>query len=114
MITLLVFVVYSDKPIQLNVFSIQYLNSGAGGLAGAFVHEKHAHTIKPAWVSSFDYSFMMIKLIFINNMLNLHKFFKELPLRIWIDYNYFTTLLTMICLSEINAFQRIQLVEQEI
>ncbi|XP_032712028.1 kynureninase isoform X3 [Lontra canadensis] len=28
--------------------SYKYLNSGAGGLAGAFVHEKHAHTIKPA------------------------------------------------------------------
>lgn len=34
--------------IHFNFFSIQYLNSGAGGLAGAFVHEKHAHTIKPA------------------------------------------------------------------
>ncbi|KAH0520836.1 Kynureninase [Microtus ochrogaster] len=30
--------------------SYKYLNSGAGGLAGAFVHEKHAHTIKPAAV----------------------------------------------------------------
>nr|XP_042131184.1 kynureninase isoform X3 [Peromyscus maniculatus bairdii] len=28
--------------------SYKYLNSGAGGLAGAFVHEKHTHTIKPA------------------------------------------------------------------
>lgn len=28
--------------------SYKYLNSGAGGLAGAFIHEKHAHTIKPA------------------------------------------------------------------
>uniref|UniRef100_A0AAR2L5U9 Kynureninase n=1 Tax=Pygocentrus nattereri TaxID=42514 RepID=A0AAR2L5U9_PYGNA len=26
----------------------QYVNSGAGGLAGAFVHEKHADTVKPA------------------------------------------------------------------
>nr|XP_020447912.1 kynureninase [Monopterus albus] len=26
----------------------KYLNSGAGGLAGAFIHEKHKHTIKPA------------------------------------------------------------------
>lgn len=100
--------------MQLSLFSSQYLNAGAGGLAGAFVHEKHAHTIKPAWVSSFDYSLMMIKLLFINNMLNLHKFFKMLPLRIWIDYNYFTTLLTIICLSGINAFQRVQLFEQEI
>uniref|UniRef100_A0A8C5H993 Kynureninase n=1 Tax=Gouania willdenowi TaxID=441366 RepID=A0A8C5H993_GOUWI len=28
--------------------SYKYINSGAGGLAGAFVHEKHKHTIKPA------------------------------------------------------------------
>ncbi|KAI1884902.1 hypothetical protein AGOR_G00214670 [Albula goreensis] len=28
--------------------SYKYLNSGAGGLAGAFIHEKHAHTVKPA------------------------------------------------------------------
>jgi len=27
---------------------IQYVNSGAGGLAGAFIHEKHAHTVRPA------------------------------------------------------------------
>uniref|UniRef100_A0A2K5JSX7 Kynureninase n=1 Tax=Colobus angolensis palliatus TaxID=336983 RepID=A0A2K5JSX7_COLAP len=27
--------------------SYKYLNAGAGGIAGAFVHEKHAHTIKP-------------------------------------------------------------------
>ncbi|KAF3688383.1 Kynureninase [Channa argus] len=27
--------------------SYKYLNSGAGGIAGAFVHEKHKHTIKP-------------------------------------------------------------------
>uniref|UniRef100_A0AAR2K0A4 Kynureninase n=1 Tax=Pygocentrus nattereri TaxID=42514 RepID=A0AAR2K0A4_PYGNA len=26
----------------------KYVNSGAGGLAGAFVHEKHADTVKPA------------------------------------------------------------------
>ncbi|XP_061788314.1 kynureninase [Nerophis lumbriciformis] len=25
----------------------KYLNSGAGGLAGAFIHQKHQHTIKP-------------------------------------------------------------------
>uniref|UniRef100_A0AAX7VPH7 Kynureninase n=1 Tax=Astatotilapia calliptera TaxID=8154 RepID=A0AAX7VPH7_ASTCA len=25
----------------------KYINSGAGGLAGAFIHEKHKHTIKP-------------------------------------------------------------------
>ncbi|KAM3585339.1 uncharacterized protein V6R79_014923 [Siganus canaliculatus] len=28
--------------------SYKYLNSGAGGLAGAFVHEKHNDTVKPA------------------------------------------------------------------
>uniref|UniRef100_A0A7N5ZTT9 Kynureninase n=1 Tax=Anabas testudineus TaxID=64144 RepID=A0A7N5ZTT9_ANATE len=28
--------------------SYKYLNSGAGGIAGAFVHEKHKDTIKPA------------------------------------------------------------------
>uniref|UniRef100_A0A8C9RCV1 Kynureninase n=1 Tax=Scleropages formosus TaxID=113540 RepID=A0A8C9RCV1_SCLFO len=28
--------------------SYKYLNSGAGGLAGAFVHEKHTHSVKPA------------------------------------------------------------------
>ncbi|XP_039907465.1 kynureninase isoform X2 [Simochromis diagramma] len=27
--------------------SYKYINSGAGGLAGAFIHEKHKHTIKP-------------------------------------------------------------------
>ncbi|KAI2663180.1 Kynureninase [Labeo rohita] len=26
----------------------KYVNSGAGGLAGAYIHEKHAHSIKPA------------------------------------------------------------------
>ncbi|XP_056315285.1 kynureninase [Danio aesculapii] len=26
----------------------KYMNSGAGGLAGAYIHERHAHTIKPA------------------------------------------------------------------
>ncbi|KAG9349146.1 hypothetical protein JZ751_029468, partial [Albula glossodonta] len=30
------------------LFASGYLNSGAGGLAGAFIHEKHAHTVKPA------------------------------------------------------------------
>ncbi|XP_041834355.1 kynureninase [Melanotaenia boesemani] len=28
--------------------SYKYINSGAGGIAGAFIHEKHKHTIKPA------------------------------------------------------------------
>nr|XP_038960049.1 kynureninase isoform X2 [Rattus norvegicus] len=35
--------------------SYKYLNSGAGGLAGAFIHEKHAHTIKPALVGWFGH-----------------------------------------------------------
>ncbi|XP_051568132.1 kynureninase-like isoform X2 [Myxocyprinus asiaticus] len=29
--------------------SYKYVNSGAGGLAGAFIHEKHIYTIKPAF-----------------------------------------------------------------
>ncbi|KAB0392810.1 hypothetical protein E2I00_008641, partial [Balaenoptera physalus] len=36
-------------------FSYKYLNTGAGGLAGAFVHEKHAYTIKPALVGWFGH-----------------------------------------------------------
>uniref|UniRef100_A0A8I3WSK6 Kynureninase n=1 Tax=Callithrix jacchus TaxID=9483 RepID=A0A8I3WSK6_CALJA len=35
--------------------SYKYLNAGAGGIAGAFVHEKHAHTIKPALVGWFGH-----------------------------------------------------------
>ncbi|XP_053452898.1 kynureninase isoform X1 [Nycticebus coucang] len=35
--------------------SYKYLNSGAGGIAGAFVHEKHTHTIKPALVGWFGH-----------------------------------------------------------
>ncbi|XP_028608031.1 kynureninase [Grammomys surdaster] len=35
--------------------SYKYLNSGAGGLAGAFIHEKHVHTIKPALVGWFGH-----------------------------------------------------------
>lgn len=35
--------------------SYKYLNSGAGGLAGAFVHEKHAYTIKPTLVGWFGH-----------------------------------------------------------
>ncbi|XP_006880810.1 PREDICTED: kynureninase [Elephantulus edwardii] len=35
--------------------SYKYLNSGAGGLAGAFVHGKHARTIRPAIVSWFGH-----------------------------------------------------------
>ncbi|XP_039351051.1 kynureninase isoform X4 [Mauremys reevesii] len=31
--------------------SYKYLNSGAGGLAGAYIHEKHSQTIKPAFFS---------------------------------------------------------------
>ncbi|XP_078538617.1 kynureninase isoform X3 [Lissotriton helveticus] len=43
--------------------SYKYLNSGAGGLAGAFIHEKHAQTIKPAltgwWSHEFNTRFKM-------------------------------------------------------
>ncbi|XP_066201575.1 kynureninase [Saccopteryx leptura] len=35
--------------------SYKYLNAGAGGLAGAFVHEKHAGKIKPALVGWFGH-----------------------------------------------------------
>ncbi|XP_038607389.1 kynureninase [Tachyglossus aculeatus] len=35
--------------------SYKYLNSGAGGLAGAFIHEKHAHTVKPTLVGWFGH-----------------------------------------------------------
>ncbi len=34
--------------ISVGVCFIQYVNSGAGGLAGAYIHEKHAHSVKPA------------------------------------------------------------------
>ncbi|XP_023370807.1 kynureninase [Otolemur garnettii] len=49
------YLLYLGKPIQFNFFSIQYLNSGAGGIAGAFVHEKHTHTIKPALAGWFGH-----------------------------------------------------------
>uniref|UniRef100_A0A8D0L694 Kynureninase n=1 Tax=Sphenodon punctatus TaxID=8508 RepID=A0A8D0L694_SPHPU len=43
--------------------SYKYLNSGAGGLAGAYVHEKHSQTIKPAligwWGHEFKTRFLM-------------------------------------------------------
>lgn len=43
--------------------SYKYLNSGAGGLAGAFIHEKHAQTIKPAlrgwWSHEYNTRFKM-------------------------------------------------------
>lgn len=35
--------------------SYKYLNAGAGGLAGAFIHEKHAYTVKPALVGWFGH-----------------------------------------------------------
>ncbi|XP_023577190.1 kynureninase isoform X2 [Octodon degus] len=35
--------------------SYKYLNSGAGGIAGAFIHEKHANTVKPALVGWFGH-----------------------------------------------------------
>lgn len=43
--------------------SYKYINSGAGGIAGAFVHEKHKRTIKPAlmgwWGHSLKTRFLM-------------------------------------------------------
>ncbi|XP_053138792.1 kynureninase isoform X1 [Hemicordylus capensis] len=43
--------------------SYKYLNSGAGGLAGAFIHEKHSQTAKPAligwWGHEFKTRFLM-------------------------------------------------------
>ncbi|XP_044525834.1 kynureninase [Gracilinanus agilis] len=35
--------------------SYKYLNSGAGALAGIFIHEKHAYTMKPALVGWFGH-----------------------------------------------------------
>ncbi|XP_007894553.1 kynureninase isoform X2 [Callorhinchus milii] len=47
----------------------KYLNSGAGGLGGAFIHEKHAHNIKPTltgwWSHKMETRFQM------DNVLNL-------------------------------------------
>ncbi|KAM4697902.1 kynureninase [Rhinophrynus dorsalis] len=37
--------------------SYKYLNSGAGGLAGAFIHEKHSHTIKPSLIGWWGHEF---------------------------------------------------------
>ncbi|KAF7711169.1 kynureninase isoform X1 [Silurus meridionalis] len=41
----------------------KYMNSGAGGLAGAYIHEKHAYTVKPAllgwWGHKLDTRFQM-------------------------------------------------------
>ncbi|XP_063789801.1 kynureninase isoform X2 [Pseudophryne corroboree] len=37
--------------------SYKYLNSGAGGLAGAFIHEKHSFTIKPSLVGWWGHEF---------------------------------------------------------
>uniref|UniRef100_K7GE71 Uncharacterized protein n=1 Tax=Pelodiscus sinensis TaxID=13735 RepID=K7GE71_PELSI len=43
--------------------SYKYLNSGAGGLAGAYIHEKHFQTIKPTligwWGHEFKTRFLM-------------------------------------------------------
>uniref|UniRef100_A0A8C0BHB0 Kynureninase n=1 Tax=Buteo japonicus TaxID=224669 RepID=A0A8C0BHB0_9AVES len=43
--------------------SYKYLNSGAGGLAGAYIHEKHSQSIKPAligwWGHDFKTRFLM-------------------------------------------------------
>ncbi|XP_068014770.1 kynureninase isoform X3 [Melanerpes formicivorus] len=37
--------------------SYKYLNSGAGGLAGAFIHEKHSRSIKPALIGWWGHEF---------------------------------------------------------
>lgn len=37
--------------------SYKYLNSGAGGIAGAFIHEKHSGTIKPSLVGWWGHEF---------------------------------------------------------
>nr|XP_056717435.1 kynureninase isoform X2 [Euleptes europaea] len=43
--------------------SYKYLNSGAGGLAGAYIHEKHSQTVKPVltgwWGHEFKTRFLM-------------------------------------------------------
>ncbi|KAM5327060.1 LOW QUALITY PROTEIN: kynureninase [Glossophaga mutica] len=44
-----------DWGVDFACCSCKYLNSGGGGIAGAFVHEKHAHTIKPALVGWFGH-----------------------------------------------------------
>lgn len=38
-----------EMNTKMNLFInlLQYLNSGAGALAGAYIHEKHNFTIKP-------------------------------------------------------------------
>jgi len=38
----------NDQVVYVLVYSLQYLNSGAGGLAGAYIHEKHSQSVKPA------------------------------------------------------------------
>uniref|UniRef100_A0A8C5IE41 Kynureninase n=1 Tax=Junco hyemalis TaxID=40217 RepID=A0A8C5IE41_JUNHY len=37
--------------------SYKYLNSGAGGLAGAYIHEKHSKSIKPALIGWWGHEF---------------------------------------------------------
>lgn len=39
---------YDDQLCKLMSMFVQYLNSGCGGIAGAFIHEKHQYTIKAA------------------------------------------------------------------
>uniref|UniRef100_A0A8C3TVE1 Kynureninase n=1 Tax=Catharus ustulatus TaxID=91951 RepID=A0A8C3TVE1_CATUS len=51
-------------PFHTNFRSVfSYLNSGAGGLAGAYIHEKHSKSIKPAligwWGHDFKTRFLM-------------------------------------------------------
>ncbi|XP_053554241.1 kynureninase isoform X2 [Bombina bombina] len=37
--------------------SYKYLNSGAGGIAGAFIHKKHSNTIKPSLIGWWGHEF---------------------------------------------------------
>ncbi|XP_043381257.1 kynureninase isoform X4 [Chelonia mydas] len=52
-----------DIPRITKAGQEKYLNSGAGGLAGAYIHEKHSQTIKPVligwWGHEFKTRFLM-------------------------------------------------------
>ncbi|XP_060135536.1 kynureninase isoform X2 [Zootoca vivipara] len=46
-----------DIPRITKAGQEKYLNSGAGGLAGAFIHEKHSQTVKPTLVGWWGHEF---------------------------------------------------------
>uniref|UniRef100_A0A8C3MWW9 Kynureninase n=1 Tax=Geospiza parvula TaxID=87175 RepID=A0A8C3MWW9_GEOPR len=54
--------------------SYKYLNSGAGGLAGAYIHEKHSKSIKPAligwWGHDFKTRFLMENKLLLSEGIN--------------------------------------------